>query len=152
MAVTRAIDIAEFFIDFTHKHGDLITNLKLQKLVYYAHAWYIALNKEKLFAEPIEAWVHGPVIPSVYRRFKQYGWNPISFQPDDVNLTPEITDFLHEIMDAYGGYTGYELEKMTHSETPWKNARGNLAPDEASNNIISNDDLISYYSKVGNED
>ena len=52
-------------------------NLKLQKLVYYAQAWHLALRDVPLFEEDFEAWVHGPVIPALYQEYKKFGWRPI---------------------------------------------------------------------------
>ena len=82
--------------------GDGITNLKLQKLVYYAQAWSLALrNGTPMFSEPIEAWASGPVCRPLYRRFKKYRWqliDPSDFTrksiddlgEDDINLLDEV--------------------------------------------------------------
>ena len=62
-------DIADYFITKNHEYGDYITNLKLQKLVYYAQAWYLAFLDKPLFDEDFEAWVHGPVNRDLYDRY-----------------------------------------------------------------------------------
>ena len=72
-----ALSVAEYFIDKSNKDKKSITNKKLQKLLYYAQVWSLVLNDEKLFSERIEAWVHGPAIPVVYRKFKGFEFNPI---------------------------------------------------------------------------
>ncbi len=70
--------IADYFIGLSNETGSLITNLKLQKLVYYAQAWSLALNNKELFPEDFEAWVHGPVLVKLYNKYRSNKWNPIS--------------------------------------------------------------------------
>ena len=72
-----ALTVAKYFIDRANKEKKPITNKKLQKLLYYAQVWSLVLNKEKLFSERIEAWVHGPAIPIVYKKFRSFEFNPI---------------------------------------------------------------------------
>jgi len=139
-------NIADFFIQFAHDHGDCLTNLKLQKLVYYAQAWHLALYDKELFDADFEAWVHGPVCPSLYHRFKSFGWNPLSIQPDVVSLPSAIESHLVEVFKAYGEYSGYQLEEMTHKESPWRDARGNTPIDESSSAIIPKPAMKSYYA------
>ena len=63
---TSALTVADYFLYKANKEKKPITNKKLQKLVYYAQAWSLVLNNKKLFSEPIEAWVHGPAVRSLY--------------------------------------------------------------------------------------
>ncbi|MEO7994526.1 MAG: type II toxin-antitoxin system antitoxin SocA domain-containing protein [bacterium] len=105
---------ADYFIAFSHEHGDPLSNLKLQKLLYYAQAWHLALRDEPLFPERIEAWVHGPVVPEVYRRYKEWAWQPITEDPPYPQVGPETLEHFNEIMDTYGMSTAYELERLTH--------------------------------------
>lgn len=145
MAKTSASDAAYFMLRFSSEHGDCLTNLKLQKLLYYAQAWHLALYDEPLFDERIEAWVHGPVVPSIYHRFKDYQWRPITQEIPEVSLPGDVTKHLVEVLDAYGGFTGFQLERLTHEEDPWKSARGDLEMDVPSNVEISWDDMKTYY-------
>src|SRR5689334_14747494 len=70
--------VADFFLlQVDDLAGDTISNLKLQKLCYYAQAWSLALDGKPLFGERIEAWAHGPAIPALYGRFKKYGFQAI---------------------------------------------------------------------------
>ena len=147
MADTTAHRVAEFIIAFSHEHGDPVSNLKLQKLLYYAQAWYLALSDKPLFDERIEAWVHGPAVPPVYGEFKEWSWKSIDLEVgapafDDL----QIVEHLNEVMDVYGGLSAFQLEKMTHEEDPWKNARAGLAPDVSSSAIISHEAMKRYYS------
>ena len=78
MAQTTANAIADYIIKCCRDRGELITNLHLQKLVYYAQAWYLALYDKPLFDEEFQSWISGPVQPELHDRFKSYKWNPIS--------------------------------------------------------------------------
>lgn len=69
--VYKSREIADYIILYFQEHGEPLTNLKLQKLLYYAKGWYLALYDKPLFNDKIEAWVHGPVVPSIYHAFKQ---------------------------------------------------------------------------------
>ncbi len=67
-------DIAEYFIYLSNKSDRHITNLKLQKLVYYAQAWHLVFFNRKLYDAPIEAWIHGPAVRSLYKKYKRSGF------------------------------------------------------------------------------
>ncbi|MDV2504116.1 MAG: DUF4065 domain-containing protein [bacterium] len=145
MAATTAEKVADYIIRSAHDSGALITNLKLQKLVYYAQAWHLALFDEPLFDDPIEAWVHGPVVPSIYSKFRNFGWNPIGLDTDEVDLPEDLQEHIDEVIEVYGGFSGWDLERLTHSEEPWRKARGDLPPDEPSSDEISHEDMKEYY-------
>ena len=73
-----AIEVARYFLSLTDEDaGELISNLKLQKLLYYAQGFHLVIYGEPLFPETIEAWAHGPVVTSVYHQYKEYGSEPI---------------------------------------------------------------------------
>lgn len=132
---------------------DSMSPKKLQKLLYYAYAWTLTLGNEsadaldnKLFNKNFEAWVHGPVIPSVYRDFKSHGFNNIPRNDDTlVVFDDEIEDVLNQVWEVYGEFNGNELESITHQETPWMNAREGLSSIEPSRNSISDVDIFHYY-------
>jgi len=149
--VLSCFDIADYFIWIANETGSFISNLKLQKLVYYAQAWYIALHNNPLFEEDFEAWVHGPVIPSLYQKYKSFGWQPIS---EDVapGLPNDVLQFLDEVAEEYFACDAYELEQMTHAEDPWNWARGDLAPDEPSNEVIKKEWMKEFYGARVEED
>lgn len=144
-------DIANYFIWIANETGSFISNLKLQKLVYYAQAWHIALHNNPLFEEDFEAWVHGPVIPSLYQKYKSFGWQPIS---EDVTpeLPSDIFQFLNEVAEEYFACDAYELEQMTHAEDPWNLARGQLSPDEPSTKVIKKEWMKEFYGARVEED
>lgn len=145
-AVTAG-SVADFFIRFAHQHGDCITNKKLQKLVYYAQAWHLALYDKPLFTDRIEAWIFGPVQPDLYRRFRKYGADPISEQPPKPELPSRAEKHLKDVIGAFWNFTAWELERMVHEEDPWRKARNGLAPDTASQREINLEDMKIFYKQ-----
>ena len=121
-------DVAKYFLSLVDEDaGDLISNLKLQKLVYYAQGFHLALYGEPLFGEAIEAWTHGPVIPDLYRAYDEFGTNAI---PRPTNMDFGIYDgqtreLLDEVYQVYGQFSAWKLRNMTHDDPPWKTAMGN---------------------------
>lgn len=143
-----ALTIAEYFIDKSNKEKKPITNKKLQKLLYYAQVWSVVLNEEKLFPERIEAWVHGPAIPTVYRKFKGFEFNPIQLDTTGISFSfsKKQNDLLESIWSIYGKYNAEYLEALTHSELPWQEARKETSASEPSNNIISLATAKKFYA------
>lgn len=137
-------NIADWFLS-----RESMTHKKLQKLCYYSQAWYCTLyDGNPLFHESIEAWVHGPVIPELYRRFSDYRWMNIESKKDfTIQFHPMIIDVLEAVYLTYKDLTGDQLEILTHSEEPWINARRGLPAWESCNNIISCDMMRKYYAK-----
>lgn len=134
--------------------GDIISPLKLQKLLYYCQAWHYTIFDEILFDENIQAWAHGPVVVSQYHRFKDLMMNE-AINIKDLNIKvpkfPERTEnLLKEVMSIYGEHSAYYLEQLTHKERPWKETRGNLEPYAASNKVIPLELMKEYYSYVNN--
>lgn len=128
---------------------DSMTHKKLQKLCYYAKAWYLAINDRNLIADNFEAWVHGAVQPDLYQEYKGYGFGyiPMASDSEIEKVSEEFLSFAREIYASYGELTGDELEKLNHTEDPWINARKGLKPWQGSNNVISEDDMKEYYRK-----
>lgn len=145
MPETTAKLVADYFIHFSHGVGDPISNLKLQKLLYYAQAWRLALHGNALFPERIEAWVHGPAVPPVYGQFKGWAWQPITGNPVSPKFSAALNTHLHQVMRQYGPMTAYQLELLTHREHPWRDARKNLPANAPSNAIISHQSMRDFY-------
>ncbi len=151
MKTVTAFDIAEYFIYLSDRNKRGISNKKLQKVVYYAQAWFLVLAGRLLFPDKIEAWIHGPAIPELYRKYKKFGFSPISSQ--NANFDPaklfdrETLGILDEVWDVYGKYDADYLEVLTHEEDPWINARNALEFSESSTNEISTDILKDFYTQ-----
>lgn len=130
-----------------------ITPLALQKILYYAQAFYYALFGTELFSDSCQAWAHGPVFPEVYHKYKIYGFNPIEASITDLEeetseLTNREVQFLDAIISAFSYYSGGTLEKMTHSEFPWQNARAGLLAEDRSVTEIDRNDIHTYFKQV----
>ncbi len=123
MADYSCQDVANFFICFANETGSFISNLKLQKLTYYAQAWHLANFGEPIFDEDFQAWVHGPVIYSLWKSYNKYGYLPITEKPDCPEFEAPTKGLLDEVASVYFPLDAYELELMSHKEDPWVNAR-----------------------------
>ena len=144
--------IADWFLcNIDRDAGDSLTHLRLQKLIYYAQAWNLAFFDEPLFWEPIEAWTHGPVVRSIFDRFRDSGWEALSIPEVCPELDPRTIDLLKEILRVYGQLSAKHLEKLTHQEGPWKEAQGDLPVEAWSANIISEDSMKAFYKKLYEE-
>lgn len=141
----RPFDVADYLISECRERGEILTNLKLQKLLYYADAWNLALRDAALFDEDFKAWVHGPVLLSQYHRFKDYKWHPITEEIEKPQLPDDLSAFLDEIIDVFGSETAVSLELMTHREEPWLEARGDTPPTEPSTATISKETMKRFY-------
>lgn len=141
-------------ISYIFKKAEEVTPLALQKMLYYIQGIYMVLFGGELFDEECEAWAHGPVFKDVYEVFKSFKYNPI----DDTrfsmlqNRFKELSDNEKKVVDlvveSFGMYSGKTLERITHEETPWKNARKKCLPGEPSNEIISKESIENYFLEV----
>lgn len=134
-------DIADYFITRVDEETDeLISNLKLQKLVYYAQGFHLAMYDRPLFREPIRAWFHGPVVPELYHKYKQYGANGIPRPEDGIDLSKyekHVCELLDEVHEVYGQFSAWKLRDLTHAEPPWK--------DTPLDNEISHESMRTYF-------
>ena len=124
-----ALTIAKWFVAWTEtdESGEAaVSNMKLQKLLYYAQGHHLGMGKGPLFRDRIEAWDHGPVVPSVYHTFKNFESRPLELSPEDPfdwsDVDEETTQLLLDVWDTYGGIAAWKLRNMTHGEAPWENA------------------------------
>ncbi len=144
----KLISISEYFLNkIDLEAGESITPLKLQKLVYYAQAWSLAFNSS-FIQEDFQAWVHGPVIPSLYVHYREFGSAnlPKVYSFDASVFEQEELNILDLVWSVYGKYDAKYLERLTHAERPWVNARQGLDHKERCNNIISKQETQDYYS------
>ena len=139
-----------------------MSDKKLQKLCYYAYAWYIVFfndaevikNEEDiktLCDDYFEAWVHGPVCRRLYNKYRQYGWENIPTEAKKPIFDDNTTDLLNQVWNIYGSLTADQLEHLTHQEDPWKMAIEGVPFGEACTNRITSLSIFNYYSKLQNE-
>lgn len=126
--MAKASSVANRIIEQCHKKQNGDINLtKLQKLAYYVQGWHLAVFGDTAFNDEIEAWQFGPVVPSLYHRFKYLSGVSIPEEHQYANakykdLTPEQIDLIDEIVDAYGSNSAAKLVELTHKKgTPWAN-------------------------------
>ncbi len=137
---------AKYFLYKANQEGDLITNLKMQKLLYYAQAWYLVNFEKPLFDEQILAWNLGPVIRSVYDEFKEFVHTPIIFEDDFEEIhkqfNKEDLNFLDDFYDQFINYSAHDLVNMSHNEEPWKKAYKTVSQ------IIDSEIMKDFYTKL----
>ena len=160
--------IANYFLTRARDEGTTITPLKIQKLVYLAHGWYLGFTSDPLVDdEYAEAWPFGPVFPSLYHEFKEYGSGSIKelatdlvYQPTRRNQerivvdTPEVSqndeesiDCLRNVWEKYGPLTGGQLSTITHKKgSPWTSIRSKSNPRR--NQQIPDETIEKYYKNI----
>lgn len=131
---TSALAVANYLLDLGEYDRIKITPLKLQKLLYFCYAWYAGNTGEELFPEDIEAWQYGPVIPEVYREFRECGRDPIRIRATTLDLTTDnqvraieatlqdenLKSDIKSVWDAYKTKSEGWLVTVSHMpEEPW---------------------------------
>lgn len=154
MAIS-SLAVANFFVEKSIESGVELTPMKLIKMVYIAHGWHLALKKEPLIAEAVQAWKYGPVVRSVYDQFKGFRDGQITqmaqvFANGDL-VSPRVSDedtkaFLLSVWNAYRQFSGWQLSAITHEpNTPWDVTWNNNGGSEQSGAIIPNDTICAHY-------
>ena len=122
--MATANDVAMYFVcQADTDAGDVVTNLKVQKLLYYAQGASLALRGIPLFEEDFERWQHGPVVREIYHSLKEFRSSHIAIPTacaDAANLTGEERSLLSEIYNKFGQFSAWRLRDMTHAEEAWK--------------------------------
>ena len=155
-----AAAVANEFIRIAGRENSYLTQMQVQKLVYFAHGWNLVLTEEPLINERVLAWEYGPAVRSLWRAFKEFGSKPITkkarvpdWEGDLVSwVTPKIEDgedlerneftkaLIERVWDEYGGLKAFELSEMTHVEDgPWCKAR------ESARDFIRDSDIHEYF-------
>lgn len=143
-----ALDVAAWFLnEIDRKAGDSITNLKLQKLVYYAQAWSSALLNQPLFAERVEAWRHGPVVEQVYQEYKTFGNQTLPRSRRKARFSPQELTVLQDVLAAYGEHSAKFLADLTHHDDPWRLAWGDRPATSRSRQLIPLESMRSFYRR-----
>ena len=153
--------IANYFLDRGEGEDILISPMKVIKLSYLAHGWYLAFtDNNTLVNEDVEAWDHGPVLPSLYQEFRNWGAFPIEHRatelrgirmveatifgkPDDASFPTR--PFLNRVWEVYKGWTASELRNLTHKAgSPWHTVKYSKEY-RGKRTIIDNDLIYRYY-------
>jgi uncharacterized phage-associated protein len=139
--------IARWFIAWAAAEDEEITNLKLQKLLYFAQGHHLARYGTPLFGAEIRAWAHGPAVPEVYHALASFGTGLISDSTDDFawnQIDPETTEFLGQVWNTYGGYSAGRLREMTRTG-PWRQA---WRMDDPDGGVIEPGDMAAYFRRL----
>ena len=137
-------DIADWFL----KKGNM-TQKKLQKMCYYAQAWCYALNGYRLMNSDFQAWIHGPVSPALYEKFRRFGYDTIKIKGNvNIELDKQDEELLEYVWETYGDRTGNALEALTHREAPWIEARKGYSENERCTVVISPESMKRYYKSI----
>ena len=149
-ANSKAIQVAKYFIQKSYAEPEKgLDAKKLQKLLYYSQAWSLVVREKEIFPDQIEAWIHGPAIYKVWNTFKTYDFGSVhsDITGATLNLDDSEKGFLDSIWALYGKFDGEYLEALTHSESPWQEARKGLDGHVRSNNIIPHESMRAFYGK-----
>lgn len=142
--IYKALDIAKKLIYKAQydepNGGERLTNLKLQKLLYYQQGFHLAFFGTPLFDDTVEAWMYGPVVPSVYEKFSSYGSSSLPDVDEPIMLTEDEEKLFNEVYDAYREFSAIGLMNRTHKEKPWKEA----TPHDRGT-VISQDSMKDYF-------
>ena len=137
----KALDIANKLLSHAANNGEgeLMSNMKLQKMLYYQQGFHLAYFGKPLFNEDIEAWMYGPVVPCVYEHFKGNG--NLGLEPFAAEIAlPDIEENLfNEVFQVYGAYSASGLMNMTHQEMPWQTTPTGVG------NTISLDKMAKFF-------
>ena len=150
--IHKASEVAKYFIYLAsqdivdiideRRESEGITNLKLQKVLYFAQAYYLAALERPLFGDEIEAWDYGPVIREVYDEYKINKGEPIFLENDTSSLPVEDKEILRDVVwEDFGRYSTAYLVAISHSK-PWKDA----ISKKPGKKIISNKSIQKYYT------
>jgi uncharacterized phage-associated protein len=154
--------VANYFLDLAKAEGMTLSHMQLQKLVYIAHGWHLAVTGEPLITDVVEAWQFGPVIRSIYQDLKHFGHEPISGRLKDpifnpatgdfdvavADFPPDTRDVVDKVWQAYKKFSALQLSAMTHQpDTPWHDVAGGMRASEVKSKYltISDDAIRTHY-------
>lgn len=143
LKIYQASDVAKFFLSRVDAEENDISNLKLQKLCYYAQGLVSSMRGNALFSDALHAWDHGPVVESLYHEYKENKNQPIPVVENfEVSKIFDAADAkaLEDIHSYYGQFSAWRLRSMTHEERPWQDAY-----NESQGSEIKIQSLIDFF-------
>lgn len=125
----KVLDVCKYVIDYSNKKEYGISNLKLQKILYFIQAYFLIKTPSRCcFDDRIEAWDFGPVVPKAYRKYKQFGSSDIptimDFEKSDSKgcITCDDKNLIKTVIDKFADYSATDLVGLTHNQSPWIDA------------------------------
>jgi len=154
--VKKALDTAKYLVYLASQESEaeFISHMRLQKLLYYIQGWSLAIRHDAAFGAVIEAWQHGPVVPSVFREMKNQYQSlkdqpiPFAFGSDPESLSDNEKGFIRSVWDSYKRFSATELRNKTHKELPWLIAYRDCAPGEHCSAEITQESMRQYFSET----
>lgn len=143
--MASVFDVAAYILN---KQGPM-TAMKLQKLCYYSQAWSLVWDERALFPNKIKAWANGPVIPALFHEHKgRYKVARANIEGDARHLDDDAKATIDAVLKFYGEMSSHELSYLTHMEAPWREARGDLGPEDKESPEIPRDQMAMYYESL----
>lgn len=143
--MSKVIDAACYIVETVNDTGGKqVTNMSINKLLYFAQGLSLLKTGKPIFDENIEAWEFGPVIAKIYKKFKTFKDNPIPTQRYNIDtLSDDEQNILLETIARYGKYSPSELVTLTHAEkTPWKN----VYDPAVKHKVIPQNEIKNYFA------
>lgn len=138
--------VAEYILKLAQDKENPLTPMQVLKLVYISHGWHLGLCGRPLVNESIEAWQYGPVIPSVYHRYKRFGSRFIDDAPSELptGFDESEASTINQVFKGYGKRSGISLSSLTHEPgSPWS-----ITVEQSGiGSVISNDLIEDFYRR-----
>jgi uncharacterized phage-associated protein len=145
----RAMDVAKTFFELAQKDGKTLTNMHLQKLVFFAHGFTWALLDRPLIIEETKAWDYGPVISPLYNKLKKFGSTAVEpnvfedIEGINTNIDADSYAIVKKVWDVYGKYNARELSDISHRiGSPWHQVWN---ADDGKFAVIPSEFIRDYY-------
>lgn len=116
----KAIEFSQYVINWCNNHSIVITNLKLQKLLYFLQGEFCSSTGKRLLQDDFYAWQLGPVIPNVYNSFAMYSSFPLPSRKTDISIDDKYKNQIDRILSRYAYKSTWDLVDLSHSQDPWK--------------------------------
>lgn len=155
------LDICRYIINYSNEKEYGVSNLKLQKLLYFVQAYYLCFShsKERCFREDIEAWGSGPVVPSAYCEYAAYGcgsipeihsyfvygtslWNTVRVPYSSEMIYKRDKAIIESVVDKFADYSSVDLMQLTQNQSPWK-----MAYRQGTGTVISDECIRRYFTQ-----
>lgn len=139
-----ALEVARYIIAYESSQGRTVSNLRLQKLLYFVQSWFLAVTGRACFADDLEAWDYGPVVPEVYRRYKIFGSTmiPPLDKTEQSNISIQDQQLIDSALEICAEQSTRRLVEISHNQDPWRNA---YVP--GMNNVITQDAILRYVGR-----
>lgn len=149
MSNVKALTVAHYILKYASERGIPITNLKLQKLLFFCYGWHLAKTGKKLFEDRFEAWPKGPAVYETWSDFKGFGKHPIAADALLFEMAEDLSA-LDEPLSIYAPLDQWVLVHMSHGPS-WRSARGDLPPEARCRGELSDDAVMLEFRRIVSE-